>query len=122
MSDYKELVEELRDADQSNWKRLSLDAAAAIESLQAEAKKWESCTHNEQKEAFKYLQRCRELEAELEPKRGEMVEVVRCKDCYWKRVEHFGNGKEYYDCSRGNSRMNNGEWYCPEGEKFEVQE
>ena len=42
---------------------LYVEAADAIEELQAEAKKWESCTFNEQKEAFKYLQRCRELES-----------------------------------------------------------
>lgn len=39
MIEYKELVEELRDADQANWKRLSLDAAAAIEALQAQLPK-----------------------------------------------------------------------------------
>lgn len=33
MSDYKELIADLRDADQANWKRLSLDAADAIEEL-----------------------------------------------------------------------------------------
>ena len=33
MSDYKELITDLRDADQANWKRLSLDAAEAIEEL-----------------------------------------------------------------------------------------
>ena len=39
MSDYKELISDLRDADQANWKRLSLDAAAAIETLQAQLPK-----------------------------------------------------------------------------------
>ena len=39
MSDYKALVADLRDADQANWKRLSLDAAAAIEDLQAQLPK-----------------------------------------------------------------------------------
>ena len=33
MSDYKELITDLRDADQANWKRLSLDAAEAIGEL-----------------------------------------------------------------------------------------
>lgn len=36
MTDYTELIADLRDADQANWKRLSLDAANAIEALQAE--------------------------------------------------------------------------------------
>ena len=40
MSDYNELVADLREADQPNWKRLSLDAAAAIEELQAEAERY----------------------------------------------------------------------------------
>ena len=39
MSDYKELISDLRDAEQTNWKRLSLDAAAAIEDLQAQLPK-----------------------------------------------------------------------------------
>lgn len=50
MSDYKELILDLRDADQANWKRLSLDAAAAIEELQAQL-----------------------------PKRGEIVRCGECK-------------------------------------------
>lgn len=33
MSDYKVLITDLRGADQANWKRLSLDAAEAIEEL-----------------------------------------------------------------------------------------
>ena len=41
MIDYKELVADLRDADQSNWKRRSIDAAAAIEELEAEVKRLE---------------------------------------------------------------------------------
>ena len=44
MAEYTELIADLRNADQANWKRLSLDAAAAIEALQAEAESLdESC-------------------------------------------------------------------------------
>lgn len=41
MTDYTELVIDLRDADTAmmNWKRLSLDAAAAIEALQTQLPK-----------------------------------------------------------------------------------
>ena len=39
MSDYKEIISDLRDAEQANWKRLSLDAADAIEALQAQLPK-----------------------------------------------------------------------------------
>lgn len=62
-----------------------------------------------------------ELEQQL-PKQRNLVEVVRCKDCYWNQTQRFGNGKEYCECSRGNSRINDGDWYCPEGEKMEVQD
>jgi len=75
MSDYTELIKKLRALhrdprpDSIAWlfdnQLVLYDAAAAIEALQAEAKKWESCTYNEQKEAFKYLQRCRELESKM---------------------------------------------------------
>ena len=39
MTDYTKLVEALRETDSSDWKRLSLDAAAAIEALQAQLPK-----------------------------------------------------------------------------------
>ena len=39
MAEYTELIADLRNADQANWKRLSLDAAAAIEALQAQLPK-----------------------------------------------------------------------------------
>ena len=53
MSDYTELIKDLRTAStvSTAWKRLSLDAAAAIEALQAQL-----------------------------PKRGE---IVRCRECRW---------------------------------------
>ena len=104
MSDYGKLVAELNHCSNGivqcdgcsyagktwDWgceSALMADAAAAIEELQAEAKKWESCTYNEQKEAFKILQRCRELEAELEPKRGEWIWIQKA------------NGGQYKGCS-----------------------
>ena len=62
---YDELVTKLRTARTVSiaWEGLMNDAAAAIEALQAEVKR-------------------------LEPKRGEMVEVVRCKDCVYYHKAH----------------------------------
>lgn len=92
MIEYKELVEELRDTDQSNWKRLSLDAAAAIEALEAEVEKW---THNatlEQSKAIANLESYCKLKEQMQ-KRGDMVEVVRCKDCDSWDTEHSSGRK-----------------------------
>lgn len=52
MTDYSELVIDLRDADTAmmNWKRLSLDAVAAIEELQAKVPHWVSVEQPPKKE------------------------------------------------------------------------
>lgn len=89
MKDYKELVSELRDADQANWKRLSLDAAAAIEDLEgflAEAERdrdeYMERMEKEQKRVIELQARLGEAENSVErwkgmyltkhePKRGE---------------------------------------------------
>lgn len=48
MTDYKELISDLRDADQVNWKRLSLDAAA-IEELEKERDYYKQQYENRQR-------------------------------------------------------------------------
>ena len=102
MTDYTELISDLRDADQASWKRLSLDAAAAIEALQAEIRE--------------SMQKCAEC-GENEPKRGE-----------WIRVE---DGESYhYECSKCGERPLYSRYgdvvlggVCPMcGAKMEVQE
>ena len=78
MTDYTELVKALWETDSSDWKRLSLDAAAAIEDLQAELEK-------------KRTADCWGCKFEkLEPKRGEWVVENRrprssqfvCSECH----------------------------------------
>ena len=99
MTDYTELVDALRcglmDGDKCEsckyllkwdgrpvrcgFENLELDAAAAIEELQAEV------------DALKHdIARYAQMNTELlnEPKRGEMVEVVRCKDCVYYHKAH----------------------------------
>lgn len=61
MTDYTELIRQLKTYEDGYG--LYDDAAAAIEALQAEVKR-------------------------LEPKRGEMAEVVRCKDCVYYHKAH----------------------------------
>lgn len=56
MQNYSELVKALRETDSSDWKRLSLDAAAAIEALQAELDKYhELCDVDEIPEVLEIL-------------------------------------------------------------------
>lgn len=66
MSEYRALVADLRDADQANWKRLSLDAAAAIEALQAEVEKWQDIAYQDSIKQMEQQERIWELEAEVE--------------------------------------------------------
>lgn len=102
-----ELEEELNDADiaaDDNGRQIKEMAKCNAE-LHSELEKWVSAA-----------------EQAGEPKQRNLVEIVRCKDCYWNQIQRFGNGKEYCECSRGNSRINNGDWFCPEGEKMEVQD
>lgn len=125
MTDYTELVNNLRLTERVCRDRMDgqvmLDAAAAIEALQAEVEKWTFNATLEQSKAIANFESYCKLKAQL-PKQKNLVEVVRCKDCYWNQIQRFGNGKEYCECSRGNSRINNGDWFCPEGEKMEVQD
>ena len=94
MMDYTKLVEDLRDIEKTmfalgtsqtnmnnvsinlaydkKWGYTAADAAAAIEALQAEVKRLEL-----DNEDYEYTLR----ERYDEPKRGDLVEVVRCKDC-----------------------------------------
>lgn len=70
MIEYKELVAELRDPDQANWKRLSLDAAAAIEELEAEVKDLNEALKAESKarenaEAKRYCCNCAHMDASM---------------------------------------------------------
>ena len=122
MSQYEELVKALRccgnpfgcNSNCPMYKRdasfcrheLINDAAAAIEALQAEVER-------------------------LEPKRGEMVEVVRCKDCKHRPtgtgVNHdieFPDAICPCQCYEDYwySWMPSDDWYCGNGEKTEVQE
>lgn len=50
--------------------------------------------------------------------KGELVRVVRCKDCkYWKEIESI-NLKGYGDCGQANGiTPKPGDWYCADGEK-----
>ena len=59
MTDYSELIKALRETDSSDWKRLSLDAAAAIEALQAEQNKTVTQIFGEEKAAWEG--RCKDL-------------------------------------------------------------
>ena len=140
MTDYTKLIEALRckvglteeetkcekcpyGTGYSDWdvERYCADAAAAIEELQETleaVQKNSGINFRMWEEAQAEVER---LQAQL-PKQRNLVEVVRCKDCYWNQTQRFENGKEYCECSRGNSRINDGDWYCPEGEKMEVQE
>lgn len=146
MTDYKKLVEALRictGKDDSlsctgcpyhehypgscRYEVLS-DAADAIETLQDKFKELGELLDEASEAADVSEMRVEELQAEVDalkaelPKQRNLVEVVRCKDCYWNQIQRFENGKEYCECSRGNSRINNGDWFCPEGEKMEVQD
>ena len=50
--------------------------------------------------------------------KGELVRVVRCKDCkYWKEIES-NHLKDYGDCGQANGITPKPEdWFCADGEK-----
>lgn len=128
MTDYTKLVKALRHcADRSRMDcsgceyepdypcrgKLITDAAAAIEALQAEV------DHR--------IKQIAELRVELgrwvsvaeqagEPKLGDMVEVVRCKDCRWR---HDDSNPMWLPC---NEIFPDDNWFCANGAKMEVQE
>lgn len=96
MDNYEQLVKALRRCDMKqgcfnancrysvgkyfcDMDKVHKDAAAAIEALQADVKKYHDAFGRLSKTAVELEQRVVELR-EL-PKRGDMVEVVRCKDC-----------------------------------------
>ena len=94
MSDYIGLVEALRETDSSDWKRLSLDAAAAIEALNRlldqNTQRCEALRKQLREAHESYERHLNDLESQL-PKQGE-----------WVRVE---NEESYhYECSRCGER------------------
>lgn len=123
MTDYSELVKALRETDSSDWKRLSLDAADAIESLQAEVDALE-------KDNILLL----ELRGNKLSKRGE---IVRCGECKYKPhwdeevpenerdgfaiVFPVSNKCPCQTHDVWNSHIPDDDWFCADGER-EVQE
>lgn len=143
--------------DWSRLVSMYADAAAAIEELQDEleeqkqiAEHYEQSAKDWWKEAEEYytIASAKDITAEeseelirqfkklpcgpierLEPKRGEMVEVVRCKDCKHRPtgtgVNHdieFPDSCCPCQCYEDYwySWMPSDDWYCANGEKMEV--
>lgn len=102
MSDYTGLVEALRETDSSDWKRLSLDAAAAIEALNRlldqNTQRCEALRKQLREAHESYERHLNELEAQL-PKRGKWITHPEVKNIY---------GGVYIECP-----------FC--GEKYVVQ-
>lgn len=118
MTDYTELIRQLKTYEDGYG--LYADAAAAIEELQAELAG--------SKDTIRILKHNLEMK---KPKRGEMVEVVRCKDCKHRPtgtgVNHdieFPDARCPCQCYEDYwySWMPSDNWYCGNGEKMEVQE
>lgn len=118
MSDYAKLIADLRDVDQTNWKRRSLEAAEAIEELQAEVKQAAKRNAELHAELEKWISAA---EKAGEPKRGEWVGV---------EYDGYADGNPVYDlweCSVCGEE-HNGEAdtlpnFCPNcGAKMEVQD
>lgn len=123
---------------------LKLDAAAAIEALQAEVKRLKEC-NNELREAQTYIDHYgdkwltsakdvptsaynhgymdgkNEAEQALEQKRGDMVEVVRCKDCDSWDTEHSSGRKSlgnYVCICQEWSDGEDARWVCTGEDEF----
>ncbi len=172
MTDYKKLVKELRGCKDMDYCtdcprmangyvefcNIKVDAAAAIEALQAEVDKREGLINKAlddnadleaEVDALKHdIERYVQMNTELlndrpeleeiggkwvwkEPKRGEMVEVVRCKDCKHRPTgTGVNNDIEFPDArcpcqcyeDYWYSWMPSDDWYCGNGEKMEVQD
>ena len=129
--------------------KLKLDAAAAIEELQDKVVELEEELNDVDIAADDNARQVEELQARLgeaensverwkdmyltkhEPKRGELVEVVRCKDCKHRPtgtgVNHdieFPDARCPCQCYEDYwySWMPSDDWYCGNGEKMGAQD
>lgn len=123
---YEELVKVSRSAStiSSAWEKLMLDAAAAIEALQAEQKKTVTQIFGEEQQEWEeyctgLMNRIMELKAQL-PKRGEWLPIIE--------VNEYGEPIQIgVVCSRCGEPFQYEPKYCPEcgshnAAKTEVQD
>ena len=113
MTNYEELVKALLETDSSDWKRLSLDAAAVIETLDRlldqNTQRCEALRKQLREAHESYERHLNELEAQL-PKRGK-----------WELID--GAEPMRWGCSRCKYLSWETSNYCPRcGAKMEVQE
>ena len=86
------------------------------------------CTAGEIVQDLRHLERPRNLYYEQLQKEsdGELVAVVRCKDCKWYEIAHLkrdGTDDKRYKssvCVRGTfAKLRKADWYCADGERRE---
>ena len=117
MTDYTELVKALRGkfiaydvTGNHNSAQLYKDAADAIEALNRlvdlNTERCEGLRKQLREAQEQYEKHLNELEQQL-PKRGDAVEVVRCKDCKWSISCGYISTRSYAEWK---------DWFCADGE------
>ena len=121
---YDKLIEELRDKHiEDRYKRLTLDAADAIENLQAEEKSRKENCEKCADATRRVITDLQGIIADLRAQLPKMAEIVRCGECIW--YDPLDRTRPFFcpvmDCATGVMEDD----FCSRGErraKMEVQD